>query len=57
MPDILAQRLAVLGSIALLAAVGAMAIVAQRGTDAGAAALTSAPAPAGWNVDSASRCL
>ena len=50
MPDILAQRLAVLGSVALLAAVGAMAIVAQRGTDAGAAALTSAPAPAGWNV-------
>ena len=50
MPDLLAQRLAVLGSIALLAAVGAMAIVAQRGTDAGAAALTSAPAPAGWNV-------
>jgi hypothetical protein len=49
-PDVLAQRLAVLGSIAFLAAVGAMAIVAQRGTDAGAAALTSAPAPAGWNV-------
>ena len=27
-----------------------MAIVAQRGTNEGAAALTSAPAPAGWNV-------
>ena len=33
-----------------LAAVSAMAIVAQRGTDEGAAALTSAPAPAGWNI-------
>ena len=27
-----------------------MAIVAQRGTNESAAALTSAPAPAGWNV-------
>jgi hypothetical protein len=27
-----------------------MAIVAQRGTGEGAAALTSAPAPAGWNI-------
>jgi predicted RNA-binding Zn-ribbon protein involved in translation (DUF1610 family) len=35
---------------ALLAAVAAMAIVAQNGSDAGAAALTSAPAPAGWNI-------
>jgi len=39
-----------LAAIALLAAIAAMAIVAQRGTDAGAAALTSAPAPAGWNI-------
>lgn len=46
----LAQRLAVLGAVALLAGVAAMAIVAQRGTNEGAAALTSAPAPAGWNV-------
>jgi predicted RNA-binding Zn-ribbon protein involved in translation (DUF1610 family) len=27
-----------------------MAIVAQNGSNAGAAALTSAPAPAGWNI-------
>ena len=46
----LAQRLALLGGVALLAGVAAMAIVAQRGTSEGAAALTSAPAPAGWNV-------
>ena len=39
-----------LAAVALLAAVSAMAIVAQRGTDEGAAALTSAPAPAGWNI-------
>ena len=46
----LAQRLTVLAAVALLAAVSAMAIVAQRGTNEGAAALTSAPAPAGWNI-------
>jgi predicted RNA-binding Zn-ribbon protein involved in translation (DUF1610 family) len=39
-----------LAAVALLAAVAAMAIVAQRGTDESAAALTSAPAPAGWNI-------
>jgi predicted RNA-binding Zn-ribbon protein involved in translation (DUF1610 family) len=39
-----------LAAVALLAAIAAMAIVAQRGTDEGAAALTSAPAPAGWNI-------
>ena len=38
----LAQRLTVLAAVALLAAVSAMAIVAQRGTNEGAAALTSA---------------
>ena len=38
-----------LAAVALLAAVAAMAIVAQNGSNAGAAALTSAPAPAGWN--------
>ena len=50
MPSAIAQRLAVLAAVALLAAVAAMAIVAQRGTDESAAALTSAPAPAGWNI-------
>ena len=50
MPPAIAQRLAVLAAVALLAAVAAMAIVAQRGTDESAAALTSAPAPAGWNI-------
>jgi predicted RNA-binding Zn-ribbon protein involved in translation (DUF1610 family) len=49
-PPALAQRIATLAAVALLAAVAAMAIVAQRGTDEGAAALTSAPAPAGWNI-------
>jgi predicted RNA-binding Zn-ribbon protein involved in translation (DUF1610 family) len=39
-----------LAAVALVAAVAAMAIVSQRGTDEGAAALTSAPAPAGWNI-------
>ena len=39
-----------LAAVALLAAVAAMAIVAQNGSDAGAATLTSAPAPAGWNI-------
>lgn len=50
MPPALAQRLALLAAVALVAAVAAMAIVAQRGTDESAAALTSAPAPAGWNI-------
>jgi predicted RNA-binding Zn-ribbon protein involved in translation (DUF1610 family) len=49
-PPALAQRLALLAAVGLVAAVAAMAIVAQRGTDEGAAALTSAPAPAGWNI-------
>ena len=46
----LTQRLAILGAVALLAGVAAMAIVEKRGTNESAAALTSAPAPAGWNV-------
>jgi hypothetical protein len=46
----LAQRLAVLAAVALLAGVAAAAIVAHRATGESAAALTSAPAPAGWNV-------
>ena len=39
-----------LAAVALIAAIAVMAIVAQRGTDESAAALTSAPAPAGWNI-------
>ena len=50
MQNALAQRLVVLAAVALLAAVASVAIVSERGTTAGAAALTSAPAPAGWNV-------
>jgi hypothetical protein len=46
----LAQRLLVLAAVAILAAVASVAIVSQRGTNESAAALTSAPAPAGWNV-------
>ena len=46
----LAQRLAVLAAVAVLAGVAAAAIVSQRATGESAAALTSAPAPAGWNV-------
>jgi hypothetical protein len=46
----LAQRLALLGAVALVAGIAATAIVAQRATDESAAALTSAPAPAGWNI-------
>jgi hypothetical protein len=46
----LAQRLAVLAAVALLAGVAAAAIAAHRATGESAAALTSAPAPAGWNV-------
>jgi hypothetical protein len=44
------QRLVVLAAVAFLAAVSAEAIVEQRQADEGEAALTSAPAPAGWNV-------
>jgi predicted RNA-binding Zn-ribbon protein involved in translation (DUF1610 family) len=46
----LVQRLALLAAVALVAGVAAAAIVEQRATDESAAALTSAPAPAGWNV-------
>jgi hypothetical protein len=46
----LVQRLTLLAAVALVAGVAATAIVAQRATDESAAALTSAPAPAGWNV-------
>ena len=44
------QRLVLLAGVALLLAVSAVAVVQQRATDPGAAALTSAPAPAGWNT-------
>ncbi|HEX2429052.1 MAG TPA: hypothetical protein VHI53_14075 [Gaiellaceae bacterium] len=50
MQHALAQRLLVLAAVALLAAVASVAIVSQRVTNESAAALTSAPAPAGWNV-------
>jgi len=46
----LTQCLVLLAGIALVAAVSAMAVIEQRATDPGAAALTSAPAPAGWNT-------
>jgi hypothetical protein len=36
--------------LALLVAVSAVAVIDQRKTDPDAAALTSAPAPAGWNI-------
>lgn len=47
---VLGQRLIVLAAVALLAAVAAAAIVEQLDSGEGAAALTSAPAPAGWNI-------
>ena len=50
MPSTPALRLVLLAAIALVATVAAAAIVEQRQPDADAAALTSAPAPAGWNV-------
>ena len=53
LPDVTAsfpQRLVLLAGIALVAAVSAMAIIEQRSSDSNAAALTSAPAPAGWNT-------
>ena len=50
MHAVLGQRLVLLAGVALLAAVSAAAIVEQRQSGEGAAALTSAPAPAGWNV-------
>ena len=50
MPAVIGQRLIVLAAVALLSAVAAAAIVEQRAPDEDAAALTSAPAPAGWNI-------
>jgi predicted RNA-binding Zn-ribbon protein involved in translation (DUF1610 family) len=42
--------LLILAAIALVAAIAAAAVVQQLDSDEGGAALTSAPAPAGWNV-------
>ena len=39
-----------LAAVALLAAIAAAALVQQVGSDADGATLTSAPAPAGWNI-------
>ena len=50
MTESLPQRLVLLAGIALVAAVSAIAVIEQRATDPDAAALTSAPAPAGWNT-------
>jgi len=49
-PAVFGQRLVVLAAVALVAAVASAAIVEQRDSNEGAAALTSAPAPAGWNI-------
>jgi hypothetical protein len=49
-PVELAQRWVLLAAVALVAAVSAAAIVEQRSSSDDAVALTSAPAPAGWNV-------
>lgn len=46
----LGQRLAFLAAVALLATVAAAAIVEQRAASEGSVSLTSAPAPAGWNI-------
>lgn len=50
MTSTLEQRLVLLGAVALLAAVLAMAIVERRAQDRLASGLTSAPAPASWNI-------
>lgn len=50
MTELLPQRLVLLAGVALVAAVSAIAVIDQRETDPGTAALTSAPAPAGWNI-------
>ena len=50
MPDALALRLVILGAIALLGGVVALAIVEERSQDDRPAALVGAAAPAGWNT-------
>lgn len=46
----LGQRLSLLAAVALLATLVAVAVVEQRSGGSASAALTSAPAPAGWNT-------
>lgn len=46
----LPQRLVLLAAVALLATSAAAAIVEQRAASESSVSLTSAPAPAGWNI-------
>jgi hypothetical protein len=46
----LAQRLIVLAAVALLGATSALAVIERRAAKSPTDALTSAPAPAGWNT-------
>jgi hypothetical protein len=50
MGDQLTQRLVVLGAVALLGAVLALAMIEQRAGDDRPSRLTSAAAPSGWNT-------
>ncbi|MEX2612491.1 MAG: hypothetical protein WD380_02845 [Gaiellaceae bacterium] len=50
MTDSFAQRLVLLGAVALLGAVLALAVVERRAQDDGAAGLVGAAAPSGWNT-------
>jgi len=50
MPEALAQRLVVLGAVALLGGVIALAVVEERSRDDREARLVGAAAPAGWNT-------
>ena len=50
MTPVVGQRLVLLAAVALLAAVSAVAVIERRASDPGSVALTSAPAPAGWNT-------
>lgn len=50
MIDLFAHRLLVLGGVALLACVIALAVVERRSQEDGAAALANATAPASWNA-------
>jgi hypothetical protein len=47
--DSFPQRIVLLAAVSLLATVSVVAVVEQRASGAAAGALTSAPAPAGWN--------
>jgi hypothetical protein len=44
------ERLVLLAAVALLAALGAVAVVQQRSDDGAAPTFASAPAPTGWNT-------